>query len=85
MIDESIGVGFATSPAHRQRRLIAVAFVTAAHFGIFALLAPSLGGAVSGLSVVPVGIVAWLYGMRAGIVAELTAHNLMTVRGMQKL
>jgi CheY-like chemotaxis protein len=79
MIDERIGVEFATSPAHRQRRLIAVGLATAAYFGIFALLAPSLGGAVTGLSIIPVGIVAWLYGMRAGIVAGLVGFPLQVL------
>jgi PAS domain S-box-containing protein len=79
MIDERISDAFVGSPANSRRRLVVVALFVVAYFGLVAGLAPSLGVAVAGLSVIPIGVVAWLYGMKAGVIAGLVGFPLQVL------
>jgi PAS domain S-box-containing protein len=56
-------------PLTHYRRLVLVLVVTVVYSFIFINLYPSKGAAIGSLSVVPVIVISWFFGVRAGIVA----------------
>lgn len=62
-----------TAPAGRPVRLAASVFVVVAYALLFLPLHAARGPGVAALAVIPVGILAWLWGARTGIMAALAA------------